>query len=158
MTLILSLVLAVIGWFVLMLVSTNVLGLFIRAFFVSDPALDALDQLDRGKEVSGNMEAFIASERKVQRRANIFVNWTTLVLVLGFFYLLFYFLNIFAVVAAVMLLAGRLPDLLWEIKHGRNINVRELPKNWVYWTTSFLDWTSLRVFLYSLLRAGFLKF
>ena len=158
MILVLSVVLAIIGWFVLMLLSTIFLGLFVRAFFVSDPALDALDQLESGKGVSEKMETFIASERKEQRRANIFANLTTLVLFLGFFYLLFYFLNIFAVVAAVMLMAGRLPDLLREIKHGRKINVQELPKNWGYWATSFLDWTSLPVFLYSLLQAGFLKF
>ena len=158
MILILSIVLAIIGWFILMLLTTNLLGLFVRAFFVSDPVLDTIDKLEHEKEISKKMEAFLASERKEQNRANIFVNLTILILVLGFYYLLFYFLNIIAVVAAVMLMAGRLPDLLWEIKHGRKINVRELPKNWVYWTTSVLDWTSLPVFLYALMQAGYVSF
>ncbi|HEY4526257.1 MAG TPA: hypothetical protein VJK53_00155, partial [Candidatus Paceibacterota bacterium] len=158
MILILSIVLAIIGWFILMLLTTNLLGLFVRAFFVSDPVLDTIDKLEHEKEISKKMEAFLASERKEQNRANIFVNLTILILVLGFYYLLFYFLNIIAVVAAVMLMAGRLPDLLWEIKHGRKINVRELPKNWVYWTTSLLDWVSLLVFLYALIKAGYISF
>ena len=155
MTLVLSLIVGVVGWFVLMWLTANLLGLFVRGLF-SNPELDQLEQ--EASEKQDPASRFITSEITADRRANKLINIIALALLVGFFYLLFHFLNMTAVIAAIMLTTGRLPDLLWEIKHGRKLNVRELPKNWVYWTTSFLDWASVPVFLYALMQAGYISF
>ena len=136
--LVISGITGLIGWFVLMYLSTNLLGLFVRGLF-TDPEIDRL-----GQEGSD----FVKQEVRKNKRADIWMNITALALIVGFFYLLFHFLNIYALLAAVMLMAGRLPDLIWEIKHGKKINTSTMPKNLTYWLTSLLDWASLPMLWY----------
>ena len=139
-------VVAIIGWFILMLVSTNVLGLFVRGFF-KDPVLNVLDDAEREKTLPSG---FINSERKERFRANSFVNITAFILFVGFLFLLFYFLGVFALLAALMIMVSRFPDLIWEIKHGRKIAVATMPRGTIFYLTSLLDWMSFPVFWYSI--------
>jgi len=141
--LLISGVVGLIGWFILMYLSTNLLGLFVRGLF-TDPELDKLEQ--EGSD-------FIKGEIGKSKRADVWLNIVALVLIAGFFYLLFHFLNIYAAAAAAMLMAGRLPDLIWELKNGKKINVSTMPKDLTYWLTCLLDWVSLPVLCYAVYLA-----
>jgi len=129
---------AVVGWFILMYLSTNLLGLFLRGLF-SNPELDKLEK--EGHEL-------IKEEMKKNRRANTIVNIVALILLAGFLYLLFHFLNMFAVIAALILMAARTPDLICEIRFGKKI--KETPLGWLGFVTSILSWGSLPVFWYAI--------
>ena len=131
-------VLALIGWFILMFLTTNLLGLF------TDSEIDKL-----GREGPD----FLKEEVKKGKRADMVLNVIALVSIVGFFYLLFHFLNMYALLAALMLLAGRLPDLIWEIKHGKKIDVSTMTKNATFYLTSLLDWVSFPVFWYAVYLA-----
>lgn len=131
--------LGLIGWFILMILSTNLLGLFVRGLFTY-PEPDKLEQ--EGSDI-------FKHETENLKKAHVWINIIALVLIGGFIYLLFRFINLYAVLAAVLLMAGRLPDLIWEIKHGKKINVSTVPKNLTYWITSLLDWISLPVLIYA---------
>ena len=136
-------VLALIGWFILMFLTTNLLGLFVRGLF-TDSEIDKL-----GREGPD----FLKEEVKKGKRADMVLNVIALVSIVGFFYLLFHFLNMYALLAALMLLAGRLPDLIWEIKHGKKIDVSTMTKNATFYLTSLLDWVSFPVFWYAVYLA-----
>jgi hypothetical protein len=124
---------AIIGWFVLALLSTNLLGLLVRGMF-RDPEIDRL--INEGHQS-------VKQEASKSRRADTFLNIAAVALIVVYLYLLGRFSNVFFVIVAMTLMATRLPDLLWEIKHGRKLNVNEMPKNWFFYLTTSLDWCSL---------------
>jgi len=133
-------IISVVFYFVLMLLSTNLLGLLVRGLF-SNPELDRLKR--EGHE-------FIKNEIEKSQRAEKWVNITALLLIIVYFYLLFHFWNLGVVVAAIILMAGRLPDLLWEIKHGKKTDLTLMKKNAMYYITSFLPWVALPILYFSL--------
>jgi hypothetical protein len=47
------------------------------------------------------------------------MNIIALILIIGFIYSLLHFWNIGVALSAIIIMAGRLPDLIWEIKHGK---------------------------------------
>jgi len=135
-----NILVAIAGWLILMFVGTNLLGLFVRGFF-TDPELEKLK-----KEGGGTIREEI---RKNQRAGNS-LNVISFVLICVYFFALVYFWNFGVLVVAVMIMAGRFPDLIWEIKHGKKINVKKMPKNFIYFLTTFLGWAALPVLYYSL--------
>lgn len=131
---------SILFFFILVVLSTTLLGLFVRSLF-SNPELDRLKQ--DGHE-------FIMQEIKKSERANEWINVTALILIVAYFYLLFHFWNIGVVAAAVVLMAGRLPDLLWEIKHGKRVDIKLMKRDTLYYITSFLPWVALPILFLSL--------
>ena len=127
-------------YFILMYLSVNLLGLFVRGLF-SNPELDKLKQ--EGHE-------FIKHEIEKSQRADKWINVIALILMFAYLYALFHFWNIGVVVAAVIIMAGRLPDLLWEIKHGKKTDPKLMKKNAMYYISAFLPWVALPVLYYSL--------
>ena len=127
-------------YIVLMYLSVNLLGLFVRGLF-SNPELGKLKQ--EGHE-------FIKHEIEKSQRAEKWVNITALVLTIVYFYLLFHFWNIGVVAAAIILMIGRLPDLLWEIKYGKKTDPTLMKKNAMYYISAFLPWVALPVLYFSL--------
>ena len=137
---IIQILISVAFFFVLMYLSVNLLGLLVRGLF-SNPEFDRLKQ--EGDE-------FIKQEIKKSQRAD---KWTTiiaLVLNVAYFYLMFHFWNWGVLAAAIIIMAGRLPDLLWEIKHGKKISPRLMKMNALYYISAFLPWIALPVLYYSL--------
>ena len=123
--LIISMVMALVGWVVLMLVGTNLVGFVVRGLF--------------------------------PKWANTGANILGAVLGLFFLYLLFHFWNIGVVIAAVMLMAARIPDLLWEIRHvsetdmgNRALVTALLPKGGLNMLTTLMDWAALPVLWWAL--------
>jgi hypothetical protein len=98
------------SWLVLILIGTNLIGMLVRGLALT---AEMKKILAKGSPVFRKVvaEFYKPSEEK---RANIIA----LVLVILFLGVLYYFWNIGVVVAAVLIMAARIPDLLWEMKHG----------------------------------------
>lgn len=134
-------ILIVVAFYViLMFLSVNLMGLFVRGLFTK-PELDKLKR--EGHE-------FVRHEVEKSQRADKWINVIALVLIIAYFYLLFYVWNIGVVAAAIIIMAGRLPDLLWEIKHGKKTDPKLMKKNALYYISSFLPWVALPVLYFSL--------
>ena len=130
-------------YFILMLLSVNLLGLLVRGFF-TNPELEKLKS--EGHE-------FIKQEVKKSQRADKWINLLAFLLILGYLYATFHFWNIGVTAVALVLMIVRLPDLLWEIKTGKKITIgvaRSMPKNALYFITTFLTWAALPALYYFL--------
>jgi len=126
-----------------MLLSINLLGLLVRGLF-TNPELEKLKS--EGNE-------FIKQEIKKDQRADKWVNLIAFLLIVGYLYATFYFWNIGVTAVSIMLMIGRLPNLLWEIKTGKKITVgvaMSMPKNVLYFIATFLNWAALPVLYYYL--------
>ena len=130
----------IVFYFILMLVSTNLLGLFVRGLFVN-PAIEKLEA--EGHE-------FIKQEIKKYERTGKWVNITAFLLIVVYLYLTFHFWNIGVTAVAVVLMLARLPDLLWEIKTGKKMTIYSMPHNTFSFITNFLMWASLPALYYFL--------
>lgn len=140
---IIHIIISIAFFFVLMYLSVNLLGFLVRGLF-SNPELDKLKQ--EGHE-------FIKHEIAKSERADKWINIIALILIIGYFYSLLHFWNMGVLLAAIIIIAGRLPDLVWEIKHGKKMtyaNAISLPQNALYFITAFLPWVALPVLYYSL--------
>ena len=125
-----------------MYLSVNLLGLLVRGLF-TNPELDRLKSDEKTHE-------FIKKEIEKSQRADKWVNLTALVLNIIYFYLLFRIWNIGVVAVAVLIMVGRLPDLLWEIKHGKKTDPKLMKKNILYYISAFLPWATLPLLYFSL--------
>lgn len=122
-------------YLILMYISVNVLGFLVRGLFVN-PKLDKIKDKPEVHE-------FIKNEIKKSQRADQWINIIALILFISFFYVLFHFWNIGIVLAAIIIMGSRIPDLLWEIKHGKKMtraNAKLLPKNTLYYISAWIDW------------------
>jgi len=136
---IIHILITVVFYFILMFLSTNLLGLFVRSLF-SNPEIDRLQS-----ETSSNI---LKDEIKKMQYAYKGINITALILIITYLYLLFHFWNIGVMAVAVIIMIGRLPDLVWEIKHGKKIDIKSAPNNVLTFITTFLIWAALPVLYY----------
>ncbi len=130
-------------WFILMLISVNLLGLLVRGLF-SNPEIEKLAK--EGQE-------FIREEAKKSIRADKWINIFALILIIAYLYSLFHFWNIGVMAVAIVLIFSRLPDLLWEIRHGKKMNrfdAKSLPKNPLYYLSSYSFLVELPLLYYSI--------
>lgn len=128
----------VVAWLILMFVSTNLIGLLLRGFF-PNPEME--------KIVAGD-ELLTSEYQRGQRGVNIFA----LVLIILFLAALYYFWNIGLVIAALMLITARIPDLIWEIRRGRALETRDMMRPRFWMLSTVLSWVSLPVVWYALYR------
>ena len=136
MTIFFHILLSVGFYFILLYVSINLLGLFVRGLF-TNPELEKLKT--EGHE-------FIKNEVAKYQRADKWINLIAVILIIGYLYLLFHFWNIGIAAVAVALMLSRLPDLLWEIQHGKKVTLsvtKSMPKNAGYFITAFITWAAL---------------
>jgi hypothetical protein len=140
---VLCLVKTVVGWVVLMLVGTNLLGLVVRGLV---PAHEA-----RKMEVLTS-DPFVQELITRHKRANVGVTVFFAALGLVYLYALLRFWNIGVVGAAVMLMLGRLPDLLWEIRTGQKVKPYSAPKGLRGLLAMLLSWGALPVLWFALCR------
>lgn len=127
-------------YMVLMYLSVNLLGLFVRGLF---PELELIRIKKEG------LEHIKRNVREYQRQ-QIWITLIALILNIAFFYLLFRIWNIGVVIATVMIMVGKLPDLLWDIKHGKKTDPKLMKKNALYYLSTLLPLTALPVLYYSL--------
>jgi len=128
---------ALLGWLILMLIGTNVLGMIVRSLTqsVKKPEID--------EPILQDMVY------KYQRGWN-FMRLISVLIGVIYFYILFHFWNIGVVISAALIMFGRLPDLLKEIKTGEKFKFGSMQKNpWdIYTLIMFL--IALPVLWYSL--------
>ena len=130
-----------------MLLCTNLVGMVVRGFFVSEE----IEKLKEGKDTL----PLIKNEIKKSEFADNMITLLFAVISLAFLYALFVFINIWAVIAALFFMISRTPDLLWEIRNGKKITRHNMPKTPLYIITSIMDWLALPVIwyaIYTLLR------
>jgi len=131
-------------YFILMFLSVNFLGFLVRGLF-TNPEIDKIK--------SKTEHEFIKQEIEKNQRTEKWTNVVALLLVAIYYYVLIHFWNVGVAIVALMLMAGRLPDLIWEIKMGKKITVgiaRAMPKNALYFITILFDLAALPVLYYFL--------
>ena len=139
---IIHILISVVFFFILMYLSVNLLGLFVRGLFPQQ-------ELDRIKKEDPVFIAVAGSDKEYirkQKRTTIIA----LILNIAFFCLLFRIWNIGVVVVVIIIMAGRLPDLLWDIRHGKKTDPKLMRKNALYYISAILPWVALPVLYYSL--------
>ena len=142
MQLIPSIGLSIIGYFVLMYITTNLTGMIVRGFFRNVE----LEELKKDEKT----HSFIKQEIKKSDRADVGITIFFTIIGALFLYLLYRYSNIWAVVAALLLIFSRLPDLLWEIRNGRKVTVHDRPKGGLYLITDITILIALPVLWWSL--------
>jgi hypothetical protein len=130
------------AWLILLVVSTNLIGLLVRGFFTNQE-MDTL-AAEGHDFIKGHVEEYYSAQRKM----NVFA----LVLIMAFVIALYYFWNIGVVVAALIMIASRIPDLIWELKHGRKLRMRDMSRPSLHVLSMILSWASLPVLWYALYR------
>lgn len=93
-----------------MFIGTNLIGMLVRGFMLT---CEVKKLITKGNDAFKKVVAEFYKPNE-ERRVNVIVS----VLIVIYLIVLFYFLNVVAVVAAVLLMVARIPDLLWEMKHG----------------------------------------
>ncbi len=132
---------SIVSYFVLLYLSVNLLGLLVRGLF-PDPNLDKIKEETKLD--------FLKKEVEKSQRADKWMNIIALLLIVAFLYSLFHFWNLGVLAAAIIIMVGRLPDLLWEIKHGKKIDPKLMKKNAMYYFSAYLPWIALPLLYYSL--------
>ena len=126
------------AWFMLLLVSTNLVGFLVRGF-VQNPKLEEF--------ISNN--DLIARELKKSERMTNLIAISLIAISIGAIY---YFWNIGVVIATLMLMISRLPDLIWEIRHGQKFQSSDMGRPKFAPLATLLSWASLPVLWYALYR------
>ena len=121
-----------VAWFILMIVCTNLIGFLVRGFF-ANPQMEEI--------IDGN-DVLTAEYRKDQGRLNVIAA----VLLLLFLAALYYFKNVGLVIAALILMGARIPDLISEIRHGQR------KTSGAYILLGAVSWASVPVVWYALYR------
>ena len=127
---------------VFMILSVNLLGLFVRGLFPQQ-------ELNRIKKEAPEFITIASSDKEYiyqQKRTTIIA----LALNIIFLYLLFRIWNIGIVFAVIIIMLGRLPDLLWDIKHGKKTDPKLMKKNALYYVSAFLPWLAIPIIYFSL--------
>lgn len=125
-----------------MIVGTNLVGVVVRGL-VGEGVYT---------ESKGEHPA-ISDIRKKLLMSPRFNFWLTLISVVvasAYIYGLFRIFNLGVALAAVMLMVGRIPDLLHEIKTGKKTTSGNAPKGLVYVFGVILDWGALPLLWFSL--------
>jgi hypothetical protein len=133
-----SLIKAVVGYFVLMFVETNLIGFIVRQLF----EVGLTDDLNQLKAVFKSRLRFI----------DVFVSFFFSIISIAYLFALFYYFNLGVALAGVMLMFTRLPDILFEIKMGQKITFQNMPKNPFDYFCAILQWTAFPLLWYSLYR------
>lgn len=71
-------------------------------------------------------------------------------LIIGFLSMLYYFWNVGLVIAGIALMVSRVPDLIWEKKEGKMLELEDMTKPKFSLFTTLLSWASLPVVWYSI--------
>jgi len=136
-----QLIITFLGWLTLMIVGTNLIGMLVRGLVLVSNVENQLSKADDTfKKIAGEVY-----DPKAERK----VNFIALVLIIIYLIALFYFWNIGVVIVAIMLMAARIPDLLWEIKHGRQ-SIKNMPARYMF--TLLIMFATLPVLWYALYR------
>ena len=132
---------AITMWVVMLLVGSNLIGLIVRGLFWSPPSMDA--PTDRVQEV-------LARESSRMGLTNKVMTFASMVLAAAYLFALFHFWNFGLVLAGIVIMASRLPSLIWEIRTGRKPAHKGRPRGPIYFLAFTFMWAALFLVWYSL--------
>jgi len=136
---ILSIIKTIVGYFILLFLTANLLGMVVRGMF--------------GKTSNAEIENYhplIQKEAIKLNRTNFFITIFFSLLMVLFYYLLFHFGNIGVVLVAAMLMIARLPDLLYEIRTGIKVTSKTGSQGMLKYIILIIDWSALVVLWFAL--------
>ena len=143
----LCLIKTAVAWVILMLVSTNFLGMVVRQL-VPTREEKKLEENMTGPAVQKIFGKYRTQNKHISLGVAVFF----VVLSVIYLYALLRFWNIGVVAAAVMLMLARLPDLLWEIRTGQKVSHKNAPKGFYGFLATVLSWGALPVLWFALCR------
>lgn len=135
MDIFLCIVKSIIGYFILMFVGTNLLGLVVRGL--------------KPIYVRDNEDNLLEFENTSSSRS-IIMTIVFSIIILAYLYALYHFWNIGILAAGIILMVSRLPDLLFEMKTGIKLDLKNMPKRPIDIILSILSWLALPLIWYSL--------
>lgn len=109
-------------WLMLMYIGINLIGYLVRSVV---PALSPFSPLD---EVSESAQKIINREMQSKRRADIVLSLLFSIIMVAYLFGVYHYWNVALIAVAVLVMIGRLPDLLWEIRTGKRITKANMPK------------------------------
>lgn len=135
---------AVITWMLLMVASTNLIGFVVRGLFCTSPLIEG-DASDTVHQVYTNK-----FKRLSLANTAVTIFWTLLsVTYIG---ALYHFWNILLAGVAILEMCSRLPDLLWEIRHGKRVTKSDAPRGPIYYLATVLTFLCLPLTWFALNR------
>ena len=117
---IINIFLSIVFSFVIMIISSNVLGFFVRGLFPQKEM----------EQMNIEINEFENYSKKIKG-----INFLSLILIIAYLYALFHFWNIGISIIGLIFMLIRLPDLIWEIKNGKLITMqasKKMNKNILY--------------------------
>jgi hypothetical protein len=126
---------AIAGYFILMFVGTNLLGIVVRGF---RPTFK--------KDSDGNLASIVDTSST----GSIIMTILFSIISVAYFYALYHYWNIGIMTAGLLLMFTRLPDLLFEMKTGEKVNSTNMSKKPIDVLLNILSWLALPLIWYSL--------
>ncbi len=126
---------AIAGYFILMFVGTNLLGIVVRGL---RPTFK--------KDSDGNLVSIVDTSSS----GSVIMTILFSAISIAYFFALYHYWNIGIMTAGLILMFTRLPDLLFEIKNGVKINATNMPKKNIDVVLNIFSWLALPLIWYSL--------
>ncbi len=130
MIVVIGIVKTIVAWFIIMLISVNLLGYVVRGLLWSPTSME--------EEVAKIVFKDMPNREPMTPTFNFVITLVAIVFTGAFFLILYHFWNIGLVAAAGLIMLSRLPDLLWEIKNGVKVTRTIGPKLGYLFALEFL--------------------
>jgi hypothetical protein len=122
---------AIAAYIILMLFGINLIGGIVRGFVTAK----AINNESTAKQVYG--------------KAGDGVAFIFILLLIAYLFALYYYLNIWVLIGAIILIIARIPDLISEIKNGEKTNLKNMRKSPLDAFLTILDWAVLPLLWYA---------
>jgi hypothetical protein len=116
-----SIGLSIVGYFILMYITTYLTGMVIRGFFCRDT--DFEDFVKKGR-----LRPHTKMKISIGDRTDKLMTIQFSIITILFLYLLYHYLNVWTLIAALLLIFSRVPDLIWEIRNGKKVTANDRPR------------------------------
>lgn len=109
----------IVAWAILTFVGINLIGFVVRGFSWTHPPVDA---------PSERLQEVLNHESRRLSVANSAMTFLGILTTAAYLFGLFYFWGIGLLAAGCLIIASRLPDLLWEIRTGNQVMRQSTPQ------------------------------
>ena len=120
MVIVIGIIKAIVAWLIMELIGINLLGYVVRGLLWSPTSME--------EEVAKIVFKDMPNREPMTPTFNFVITLVAFVFTVAFFFAQYNFWNICVVAAAGVIMLYRLPDLLWEIKHGVKVTKNTGPK------------------------------
>jgi hypothetical protein len=134
---------SIVAWAVLVLVGMNLTGLIVRGLVWAPPDAEAPNE---------PVAEILRDESRRLRVAKWVMTILSVLATAAYLVALFHFWNVWLAVAAFVLMATRLPDLVWELRTGARMTRQTVPHGPVYYTATGIMFGTLPLVWYSLCK------